>query len=351
MVKVKYDVRDSDPEKAKGREGFEKPQPGVYPAKVVGIDHAFAKDERTGKDDKDRPMLVVKYEIQKNKKGFEGSWMWDRVPLNSEAAKWKLDQFLLAFGVAEMKKKRKGEFDTDDLIGEKCRIRVRGGEYKKEYSPDVAAVLPPAEDGEEDEDDDPTVDDELGGDDDADLGSAEDEDSEDVLYYDMTELASMDLGALNDVANDLDLEVPKAKAKSRVALSKWIFENQPGEPPEEEDGDGDGDGEDEDEEGPDLEALATAADDDGDEDAIETLTGLAEEAELDPDDYDTWADLVEALSEGSGGEDGGDDSDDGYEELSEKELKAELKDRGLATAGKKDALVKRLRQDDATEPF
>lgn len=54
----------------------------------------------------------------------------------------------------------------------------------------------------------------------------------------------------------------------------------------------------EEEEEIDLDALASAADDDEDEDAIAALTELAGEAELDPDDYETWADLAAALAEG-----------------------------------------------------
>lgn len=46
----------------------------------------------------------------------------------------------------------------------------------------------------------------------------------------------------------------------------------------------------------DLEALGVAADD-GDEDALATLTTMAEAAEIDPDEYDTWAELAAALPE------------------------------------------------------
>jgi hypothetical protein len=54
--------------------------------------------------------------------------------------------------------------------------------------------------------------------------------------------------------------------------------------------------------GPNLPALGKAADVGGDK-AIETLTELAEAAGLDPDEYDTWAELAEALGEVEGGED------------------------------------------------
>lgn len=69
---------------------------------------------------------------------------------------------------------------------------------------------------------------------------------------------------------------------------------------EEEEDDSDSDSDDEEEEeieqgdGEDLGALAEAADS-GDEDAEVKLTELAEEANIDPDEYETWAEVVEAM--------------------------------------------------------
>lgn len=206
----------------------------------------------------------------------------------SDAAKWKLDQVLQAFGVAT-KKKRTGTFDTDDLVGGECQIRVKGGTYQGNYSAEVGAVLAKSDEEDEDELEEDEEDEELeedSDDDDEEESDEEEEDSEDdVIYYDMPELAKMTLEALVDVAEDLELKVPKAKAKNRVALSKWIFENQPGEAPDDE--------EDEEE----------------------------------------------------------DEENDGYDELTQEELKAECKDRGLATGGGKAALIKRLREDDEEDPF
>jgi SAP domain len=53
-----------------------------------------------------------------------------------------------------------------------------------------------------------------------------------------------------------------------------------------------------------------------------------------------------------GGEDEDEDADD-YDEWEIKELRAELKERGLRTAGNKTGLIKRLREDDGSEddPF
>lgn len=47
----------------------------------------------------------------------------------------------------------------------------------------------------------------------------------------------------------------------------------------------------------------------------------------------------------------GDGAEDGYDDMSTKDLKAELAERELPTNGGKPALIKRLRADDGTDPF
>lgn len=72
---------------------------------------------------------------------------------------------------------------------------------------------------------------------------------------------------------------------------------------------------------------------------VETvLAKVAEALELEPDEDD---------------DDEDDDDDVEYEDLSIEELKAELKDRGLKTAGKRAVLIARLEKDDedAEDPF
>ena len=60
-----------------------------------------------------------------------------------------------------------------------------------------------------------------------------------------------------------------------------------------------------------LQSLGEEADS-GDEDAILQLTNRAEEAGFDPNEYETWADLAEAIEDGSTEEDG---EEDGEEEI------------------------------------
>lgn len=59
--------------------------------------------------------------------------------------------------------------------------------------------------------------------------------------------------------------------------------------------------------------------DEGDRDAIRHLTKLAKQNDLDPDDYPTWVELAEALSEDEGDEDEDEEEEDG-DEPSEEEM-------------------------------
>ena len=150
--------------------------------------------------------------------------------------------------------------------------------------------------------------------------------------------------------------------------------------PDDEAEDGEADEPDEDEEADeeqdeeqDLDSLGEQADADN-ETAIDILTGMAEEAGLDPDDYGTWAELATALGEAEGEEepededepeeDESEDEDESDEEESDEEdevppysewslpdLKAEIENRGLDATGKKSALVAALEADDEEDPF
>lgn len=138
----------------------------------------------------------------------------------------------------------------------------------------------------------------------------------------------------------------------------------------EEDEEAEEESEDEESEEDDLEALGEAADNE-DEDAVARLTELASEAELDPDDYDTWVELSQALGEADPPEEEEEAEDESEEEESEDEeeseeeeddvppysewsladLRGELENRGLDTTGKKGELVVRLEADDEEDPF
>jgi hypothetical protein len=76
--------------------------------------------------------------------------------------------------------------------------------------------------------------------------------------------------------------------------------------------------------GPDLVALAAQADDDDDADAAAELTKLADQLEIDPEEYATWAEVAEKISEAQGSPEPGpeaepDDGDDGATAAAEAE--------------------------------
>lgn len=105
----------------------------------------------------------------------------------------------------------------------------------------------------------------------------------------------------------------------------------------------DDDSTEEDEEGVDIDALAKAADDDEDAEAQDQLSELAGEFDLDPDDYDTWAALADAIGEAS---EAGDNGEGGEfwtkEELDPKtigELKAIAAEGDIDTKGLTKAAV------------
>lgn len=288
MARIKFDVSGSDPDKAAGG-SFEQPKPGVYKFKVHEIVLGYKKDDN-GKPDKSQPRLEVTAECLD--KRYKGARLYDYIGF-TESVQWKMDQFLQAFGIAD-KKKRKGSFDTDTIVGEPCLIRVKGETYNDEYRAKVGAWLPARDD--DDEDDADLEDDLEPEEEDEEEPEEEDEEPEEAAdedeeprYYDLSELQGMTIDGLKQVAEDLEIEdLPATKLVKKMA--QYIYDNQPGDPFE--------------------------------------ATAEEEEEEEEPEA-----------------------EDDGYDELDLAELKAELKERGLKTVGVKAALIKRLREADAEGPF
>lgn len=311
MATVKFDVSGSDPEKAVAGIG-NPPPPGVYLAKISEMNPGFSKGE-DGKPDKTRPRVEVVFHVQE--KPFMGWPMWYYLTFGKGFPEQKLDQFLQAVGVAN-KGKRKGSFDTDEQVGKLVKIQIVGRKDRTDYDPEVKNVMS-AEGAEVSEEEDETSNGEL--DFDTLGGEADDGDADAVAAL---ETAAAEAGVDPDAyATWADL----AEALKEAAES--------------------GGGDDENEE-PDLDALGTAADDDGDVDAQNKLTELAEEKGLDPDSYPTWAELATALQESEAS------ADDGYDDMEVNDLREECKSRGLDSKGGKPALVARLRENDADDaPF
>lgn len=99
MATIKYDVSESDPGNAKGG-ALAVPKKGV---KVVEIE--YIKDRRPEKND-----FEVKAHIARgDNKNYP---YWDYINFG-ESSVWKMDQFLMALGIATETSKRKGTFDPD----------------------------------------------------------------------------------------------------------------------------------------------------------------------------------------------------------------------------------------------
>lgn len=140
------------------------------------------------------------------------------------------------------------------------------------------------------------------------------DEDEDATYTE-EELAEMGSDELKSILEAWELEI-EGRFSTKKAIAA-ILEEQGGDEDEEDED------EEEEEEGEDLEAMGAAADDD-DADAIERLTELAEEAELDVNEYPTWAELAEAVAgeEEEEGDEDEDEDEEGEEELDEEAMLA-----------------------------
>lgn len=273
---VKFDVSSSDPGEAAGKE-FQQARPGVYKAVVQKclVNKPEGKDRR----------IEVTYKLADKSAGkADGQWLTDYLSLESEASVWKLDQFLLAFGFASAKK-RKGQFNTDEVMGKACKIRVKADSYtpsgsdEAEYRAKIGAVLP-ASGGDETEEDLTDPDD--------DTSSSDDSSTED------TDERWVEIRGLEEEEIDADVQAE--------------------------------------------------------------ITEKAGEYGVDPDEFATWVETVEAIDEASGEAEGGDSEESSAETVDYSEweiaaLRAELKKRGLVSTGKRVEIVARLEESDSEGPF
>jgi Rho termination factor, N-terminal domain len=236
--KIKFDVTASDPDKAISRQTFESPRPGRYVAIIQDANFKEGKND-DGEPDSDYPMIEVVYEItdadKKKNKQYAGARLWSYVllpghPSYSQTV-WKLDQLLQAAGIAG-KKKRKGSFAIEELVGLEVEIIVRAGtgQDKKTYRGEVGQVLAYDEDtfggDDEDEDDDEDTedldedleDDDEDEDEDTDDEEDEDEDADEDEDEDDEEedLESMSLRDLKAMAREAGIRVGKGMSKEDI---------------------------------------------------------------------------------------------------------------------------------------
>jgi hypothetical protein len=156
------------------------------------------------------------------------------------------------------------------------------------------------------------------------------------------------------------------------------FEDEEEEPFPDDDVPDDQDAAEDEDEQFDLETTVASADE-GDEDAVEAMTAWAvdEGNDLDPDEYETWAEFVEAVEKSKApkptkaaskkaaappkaatttkkaaapAKEEAEEAGEDYSEWGPEDLRAELESRGLKTQGPKSALILRLQSNDA-DPF
>lgn len=348
MAKVKFNVKGVE----SGGGDRPLPKPGVYRCKITSC----VVGQPTGKDKR----IEVVYTITDgDHKNFP---IYDYINLESEAAAWKLRQFLEAVGLVS-EKKESGDFDPEELVGTALSVKTKVQPETEQYAASVKATLLMPLDGDADDDDAEDLSDDDG-----------DDDNEDVDY------SAMDLDELKEAAEEAELDVAeiikgkKKKAEKEAALREALEENDASD-------DDDDDADDADD----------SDDDDGDEDDDETYTE-EELEELDDDDLvdvafgyeDEDGDEIEGVldeeekseyvktkgkgkakkvtvdrealiarileaQEGDEDDDDGDDETPDYESMDLKALKKLAKERDISDKGSKKVIIARLLKDD--QPF
>jgi hypothetical protein len=119
---IKYDV--TGVEDSGGGTGV-KVKPGVRVAKIERCVQREEKRDGTPAND---------IEVALNF-GEEYDWGFTYIGL-SQAADWKLKEFIRAMGLKE-----KGQFDPDKMVGKFLRVKVNTGTYEGEYSPDMGRLM------------------------------------------------------------------------------------------------------------------------------------------------------------------------------------------------------------------
>jgi hypothetical protein len=127
---IEYDV--SGVEESSGGTGV-KVKPGVHPARIVRCSKREEKKDGTPAND-----IEVALDF-----GEEFDWGFTYIGL-SEAADWKLAEFVRALGLKE-----KGKLDPEKQIGKVIRVKVNSGSYDGVYSPDIGRLMK-AQPGDED---------------------------------------------------------------------------------------------------------------------------------------------------------------------------------------------------------
>jgi len=234
MVKLKYDVSESDPEEAKAQGTFEAIKPGLYLFEITEVNVGFSKGE-DGKPDKTKPRIEVVFSCLDSK--YKNAKVWGYFvqkghPSYDKKAAQKFDQLLLAVKFTDGKKNRAGELDTDKHIkGKKVVVRVRAGKNQDgDARGEFGSVFPPETPTGSSDTTGGTADDELIEGDDETIEGGDDEmieegeGGEEIDWDDRkAELLGADVPTLKDIAKTYEVKITGMK-KSEVVDALIEFE-------------------------------------------------------------------------------------------------------------------------------
>jgi hypothetical protein len=309
VAKIKFNVKGVET-----RSGYGEPIPkGMYKCDIETC--VVTKPE--GKDERIEVVYVIADGDHKGRKLF------DYINLESEAAAFKVREFLEAVGIVTDKKEM-GSFEPEKLVGDQVMIRVaHQADTRPEHAGEIQSRVGSTHKlGEGDYDEAEDLDGEKPE------AESDDEDEDEV------DLDELDRAELKKFIKEQELDISVKKSMSDDDIRKAIVEATADDEAEEPEAD-DEDEDDEDE--IDLDELDRAE-----------LKKLIKERELEikvtkgMSDDDIRKKIAEAVDDD---EDDDDEAAD-YGDLSLDDLKATLKERGLSEKGTKKIMIARLEKDD-----
>ncbi len=296
-------------------------KPGLYQVKIKEIEAREAKSSG-------QKQLAVIYEISGG--DFDGRVLFDYIPLEDDSMAFRLAAFQDALGL-----KRKGEIDTDKIVGKKLAVRTvvqKSEEYGEQAR--VRNVLPAKGAATSDED----------------LDDDGDDDEEEVDYEEMS------LKELKEEIEARELEIDGKETKKKLIAALEENDEEEEDDTDDEDDDSDEAEADDDDESEDDDEDEDESDEDDEDDEEEDygemdlaeLKAAAKEKKLKVKGLKK-KELIKALEAAD------EEEEQDYDEMDLDELKNECKERGLKATGKKAQLIARLEKDDKTgsdgEPF
>lgn len=238
------------------------------------------------KSSKGNQMLELELEVVKG--DHKGRRLWDYITL-TEKSRWKLSGLVHALGLKE-----RGSLNPASLVGKSLTVKVKHETYETEdddgntvtkLTSKVGSMIPVKDEPAEDEEDE--EEEEYEDEEDEEEGDEEESDEEE------------------DEGEEEELTYEDVQEASKAELKEIIAENELGI----------------------------------------RITKKSKLAAL----RDKVSEALELEPEEEEGDEEDEEEESGYEDMSLKELKDTLRERGLSPSGKKDALIERLETDDEEE--